>query len=155
MAKSIYGDFASLLGDLQYDLIDVAYEVAEEIKDIEVEVINEVVYNQYDPRHYERRMENGGLTDKRNMKEDVNLISDGLDITVINETRGNSDYKNAQGYTSGYIADIIEEGKGYGYDLDSYIGARPFQETTQKVIDYTDRVDKVIENKLIKKRWIE
>lgn len=151
--KNVYEDFASLLGELQYDLIDVSYEVAEEIKEIEKEVIEEVVYNAYEPRFYERRQEKGGLSDKANMQEEIDLTKDGLSISVKNVTKGNSEYSKTEGYTDGCISDIIEDGKGYGYDLDDYIGARPFQEVTQEHVDGTDRVDNVIDKMLNKKGW--
>lgn len=151
--KRIYEEFESLLGDLQYDLIDVAYKVADEMKNIEKEVIEEVVYSAYDPSFYERRMSNGGLSDKANMQEEIDLIQDGVSISVKNITTGNDKYSNAEGYTDGYISDIIEEGSGYGYELDEYIGARPFQETTQSYIDLTDRVDKIVDKMLDKKGW--
>lgn len=150
--KKIYDDFESLLGDLQCHLIDVADEVADEMKNIEVEVINETVYNAYNSS-IDRRMEKGGLSDKSNMEEDIDLIKDGVSIGVINTTKGNDEYSYADGYTSGFIADIIEEGHGYGYGLDEYIGAREFQETTQNYIDHTNRIDNVVEKSLNKKGW--
>lgn len=150
--KEIYEDFSLLLTDLQFDLIETAYEVAEEIKDIEAEVIDETVYNAYDS-NIDRRMDNGGLSDKSNMKEEIVSIKDGVTIEVTNETKGNSNYSTMDGYTSDFIADIIEDSEGYGYGLDDYIPKRPFQEITQNYIDYTDRVDKVVEKSLDKKGW--
>ena len=153
MAKKDYDDFSSLLSDLQYDLVNtVANEVAEEIKNIETEVIDEVVYNAYDS-NIDRRMNNGGLSDKSNMKEKIATVKNGVLIEVMNETKGNSDYSTMDGYTSDFIADIIENSEGYGYGLDDYIPKRPFQEITQNYVDYTDRVDKVVEKSLNKKGW--
>ena len=87
------------------------------------------------------------------MEHDIEETVNGFIISVKNITKGNDEYSEAEGYTDGYIADIIEEGKGYGYDLDSVIGARPFTEISQNVIDYTDRIDKIVENELRKKGY--
>ena len=85
------------------------------------------------------------------MKLSFEGINGEYEITMINTTKGNSNYSNAEGYTEGYISDIIEEGSGYGYDLDDYIGARPFQETTENIIDFTDYIDIVVDESL--KDW--
>lgn len=87
------------------------------------------------------------------MEHDIEETTNGFNISVKNATKGNEEYSNAQGYTSGYIADIIEEGKGYGYGLDSVIGARPFNEVSQGVIDSTNRIEKVIENEFKKRGY--
>ena len=146
-------EFDLLMEKLKEELKDITPAIAEEMKDIEQEVINEVVYNAYSPTYYERRYEKGGLSDKENMEHDIEETANGFTISVKNITKGNDEYSGAEGYTNDYIADIIEEGQGYGYDLDSYIGARPFTEISQNVIDYTDRIDKIIENELRKKGY--
>lgn len=146
-------EFDKLIEKLRNDLLASIPAIVDEMKEIEREVIEEVVYNQYEPREYQRRMDEGGLTDKDNMQEVIVNKSNGVDIIVTNITRGNSAYSGAEGYTKGCISDIIEEGNGYGYDLDSYIGARPFNETAQNIINYTDRIDNIIERELKKKGW--
>ena len=146
-------EFDLLMERLKKELRDITPAIAEEMKNIEQEVINEVVYNAYSPTYYERRYEDGGLGDKENMEHDIEETANGFIISVKNITKGNDEYSGAEGYTDDYIADIIEEGQGYGYDLDSYISARPFTEISQNVIDYTDRIDKIIENELRKKGY--
>ena len=146
-------EFDLLMERLKKELRDFTPAIAEEMKIIEQEVINEVVYNAYSPTYYERRYEDGGLSDKENMEHDIEETANGFIISVKNITKGNDEYSEAEGYTDGYIADIIEEGKGYGYGLDDVIGARPFTEISQNVIDYTDRIDNVINKEFKRKGW--
>ena len=146
-------EFDLLMERLKKELRDITPAIAEEMKNIEQEVINEVVYNAYSPTYYERRYEDGGLSDKENMEHDIEETANGFIISVKNITKGNDEYSEAEGYTDGYIADIIEEGKGYGYGLDDVIGARPFTEISQNVIDYTDRIEDTIIRELKKKGW--
>ena len=146
-------EFDLLMERLKKELRDITPAIAEEMKNIEQEVINEVVYNAYSPTYYERRYEKGGLSDKENMEHDIEETANGFIVSVKNITKGNDEYSEAEGYTDGYIADIIEEGKGYGYDLDSVIGARPFTEISQNVIDYTDKIENTIIRELKKKGW--
>lgn len=146
-------EFDLLMEKLKEELKDITPAIAEEMKNIEQEVINEVVYNAYSPTYYKRRYEDGGLGDKENMEHDIEETANGFIISVKNITKGNDEYSEAEGYTDGYIADIIEEGKGYGYDLDSVIGARPFTEISQNVIDYTNKIENTIIRELKKKGW--
>ena len=146
-------EFDLLMERLKEELRDITPAIAEEMKNIEQEVINEVVYNAYSPTYYERRYEDGGLSDKENMEHDIEETANGFIVSVKNITKGNDEYSEAEGHTDGYIADIIEEGKGYGYGLDDVIGARPFTEISQNVIDYTDRIDNVINKEFKRKGW--
>ena len=146
-------EFDLLMERLKEELRDVAPAIAEEMKNIEQEVINEVVYNAYSPTYYERRYEDGGLSDKKNMKHDIEETANGFNITVKNITKGHEGYYMADGHTDGYIADIIEEGKGYGYGLDDVIGARPFNEVSQEVIDSTNKIENTIIRELKKRGW--
>ena len=149
MNKGIDDIYNKLLKDIEKE---IAPKIAEEMKNIEQEVIEDVVYNAYTPIYYERRT-SGGLGDKENMKETIVSKENNIEIKVKNVTKGNSEYSDAEGYTTGYIDEIIETGQGYGYDLDSYIGARPFTEISQNVIDYTDKIVKLFEEELRKKGW--
>ena len=146
-------EFDLLMERLKKELRDITPAIAEEMKNIEQEVINEVVYNAYSPTYYERRYEKGGLSDKENMEHDIEETANGFIVSVKNITKGNDEYSEAEGCTDGYIADIIEEGKGYGYGLDDVIGARPFTEISQNVIDYTDKIENTIIRELKKKGW--
>ena len=146
-------EFDLLMERLKEELRDITPAIAEEMKNIEQEIINEVVYDAYSPTYYERRYEDGGLSDKENMEHDIEETANGFIISVKNITKGNDEYSEAEGYTDGYIADIIEEGKGYGYGLDDVIGARPFNEVSQEVIDSTNRIENTIIRELKKRGW--
>lgn len=61
--------FAHLEKEIRHTLQD---EVAETVKDHMSETIQLNVYNTYSPMYYERRGEQGGLIDKRNMEATVN-----------------------------------------------------------------------------------
>ena len=150
MSKGIEEIYNKLVNDIKKEIVP---KIAEEMKNIEQEVIEEVVYNAYNPTYYERRTK-GGLSDKENMKETIAFKENNLEIRVENVTKGNAEYSDTEGYTTGYIDEIIETGQGYGYDLDNYFGARPFTEITQNVIDYTDRIEKIIEEELRKKGFL-
>lgn len=151
MAKNEYDDIDDLYLDFEKDIQSkLLPNVGSKMKEIMKDTIDEVVFNQYIPSYYKRR-KTGGLDDEENMKLSFEGINGEYEITMINTTKGNSNYSNAEGYTEGYISDIIEEGSGYGYDLDAYIGARPFQEVTQNIIDFTDYIDTVVDEFL--KDW--
>lgn len=144
MAKNDLDDF---LKELKRDMTTaVRTEVIEVMKDIQQETIDDVVYNSYSPSYYDRRGDEDGLRDRDNMKVDVMIRGDNMNIEMTNETRGNTSYT---GSTNGYIADIIESGQGYwNSSLDERIGARPFQEETQNRIDSGSEIEKTIENTL-------
>lgn len=134
---------------------DIAYisksEVREELKEIQQEEIQKVVYNHpIKPIGYDRRGEDDGLMDKENMEVDYINIKNGISLEMINTTTGNNAY---DGYTRGYIDQIIETGDGYWRSAGINGIARPFIEATQDVIDNTDRIEEVIENELKKKGW--
>lgn len=46
-------------------------EVAETVKDNMTSAVDKTVYAAYTPKYYNRRMENGGLTDRGNLDADV------------------------------------------------------------------------------------
>ena len=91
MKKVIDGIYNKLLNDIKNE---IAPKIAEEMKNIEQEVIEEVVYNAYTPIYYERRT-SGGLGDKENMKETITDDTMGgmvvkQTISVISKTRKSS-----------------------------------------------------------------
>lgn len=151
MSKNEFDSIEYLLYQFQKDVVGKTIpKVQNKIKKIHKDVIDEVVFNPYQPEFYMRR-EQGGLNDEDNMKVDYIQNGDNFEVTLENITKGNKHYSYADGYASGYIADIIEEGVGYGYGLNSKIGARPFIEATQNTIDLTDYIEKEIEDSL--KEW--
>ena len=68
MSKDVYEDLDSLFADLLEDIqTSVAQEIAEQIIDIEQDIIDENVYETFEPRVYERREDGGGLRSRENM----------------------------------------------------------------------------------------
>jgi hypothetical protein len=104
-------------------------ECFEEIRDTEQSVIDEVVYDVYSPKIYDRRDISGGLIADENIK--LNIIDD-LTIKVTNDTPANLDYNG----TDKNLAELVEFGNGYNntyYDYPRnlpYVEPRPFTEET-------------------------
>lgn len=68
----------------------------------------DTVYSVYDPVSYERRADDGGLSDPRNMQiSEVVLDGNNIKLTFENLTKGND------GLAGEYTADLIEYGEGY------------------------------------------
>lgn len=146
--KKDYNDIDELIKDLEDAVEKTAPKVAKEMREYEKEAIFENVYNAYSPKKYKRRYEDGGLIADENIDLEIEKNSDGYTIIMTNTTRGNKEY----GGTSGYIQDVIEEGKGYWTEyLDNVIGARPFIEPTEKKIE--ERLEDFIEKELAD--WLE
>lgn len=127
-------------------------EVVDEIKNIEQEVIQEVVLDAYSPSMYTRRSEesNGedGLISKNNMTPHFAESNNSIFVDVTNDTKGNSKYEDS---TSGYIDEIIEYGDGYSWTHSRIAKSklpRPFTEVTQERLDSSDIVEKTIRNNI-------
>lgn len=117
--------------------------VAEEVKDKHQEVIEEVVYNPYDPKEYIRRYEKGGLLSRDNMKSTVNVNGDYVYLELENITPV-SDYT----YDSNR-GDRLDEIIEYGTDgLHEYSKPRRFIEETQNRVDKEMIVEKILKRKL-------
>ena len=90
-------------------------KVADTIREAEHKNIDETVYDAYDPHVYQRRGDNGGIGDMRNMKAE--LVEDGK-LIVTNETKPNDNYNHSMP-SSAPLAEVIEFGHGYnGYQYD-------------------------------------
>lgn len=129
-------------------------EVATQVKLIEQEIIDEVVYDVYNPTRYERRYDYEGLSDIRNMKHEVKKIGDEITLFVSNETKvSEHTYDSGEGE---YLDEIIEYGmlKSKRYekvDVDEvprYAEPRPFTEETQKYINNKDLIENILRKKL-------
>lgn len=111
--------------------------VAPAIKEMESANVDEFVYSAYDPKEYERRMNNGGLSDINNMSHTVNISSNSVELTVDNNTMSNPEFMPRNG-TPHEIASEIEY--GYGYDYGGFGGAfeeeRPFIRETRNELKY-------------------
>lgn len=119
-------------------------KVAPVIKNIEQDVTQEVVYDVYNPAVYERRYENGGLKDIRNMEERVTKQGNSnlLEIENVTTVSDNS-YDSSQGT---YLDEIIEYGLP-AYDTE-YNQPRPFTQKTQERIDGSGEIEKIIQQSL-------
>jgi hypothetical protein len=91
----------------------MANEVADKVKSIQSEMVEEVVYDAYDPYVYERRGDYGGLSDTRNMIHTVTSTMNGLQLIIRNVTTGskNSNFE---------IAGLIEYGHDNGHGVYEY-----------------------------------
>ncbi|WMC93200.1 hypothetical protein [Kineothrix sp. MB12-C1] len=139
MKKNGYYDIDKLLNDIRSDIEDVLIdEVLDEVKNIELEHIQDDVFRAYSPKIYERR-EHNGIDDPENIIGEVNNMS----LTVDNKTKFNDGYGT---YNHGVgLADLINGGDGVnGYYYD-YFGEfnlpRPFLDNTKYEIERTNRVD--------------
>lgn len=109
------------------------------IRFTEQQVIDEVVYDAYTPKLYQRRGEYGGMADPTNIEMKNNGASD-WKIEVINTTEPNdwaADDDSLERVTMGKnLPELIEYGDGYrGYRYDfsgkgAYMRPRPFTAKT-------------------------
>lgn len=136
-------DLCSYLNNVEIPKI-LKDEVAPVIKNIEQDVTQEVVYDVYNPVVYERRYENGGLKDIRNMEERVTKQGNSnlLEIENVTTVSDNS-YDSSQGT---YLDEIIEYGLP-AYDTE-YNQPRPFTQKTQERIDESGEIEKIIQQSL-------
>ena len=139
-----FDSIEKLFTSISNDFIKVMKnEVTEEFKDKHQEVIEEVVYNVYDPIDYPRRYENDGLLDRDNMKSKVKKIGDFIELEFENETTVSPyTYDSNRGDR---LDEIIEYGTGGIYE---YSQPRPFIEETQKRVDSERILEKCLKSKL-------
>jgi len=114
--------------------------VAPEVKQLESQNVKDVVYNSYSPKVYDRREDNGGLSDTNNMHSSFISGGNTVVMSVDNETMSNQDYM--PNYKNPFqIAGLVEYGdnNGYGeYDYpyhEEYLKSRAFIEKTQKDLE--------------------
>lgn len=142
--NKVFDSIEDLISYVSNDFIRVMKnEVTEEIKNKHQEVIEEVVYNVYDPIDYPRRYENDGLLDRDNMKSKVRKIGDLIELEFENETTVNPyTYDSNRGDR---LDEIIEYGTGGIYE---YSQPRPFMKETQKRVDSERILEKCLKSKL-------
>lgn len=100
-------------------------EVSQESKTVMQIATVEKVYNAYEPTHYNRQFDDGGLLDRDNIE--TTLIGNNT-LKVENIRRDEE--------TGRLVTPIIESGKGYyTQELDDRIGARMFVEETAKELE--------------------
>ena len=107
-------------------------EVAEVIKKEESNQIKQKLYAEFEPLAYERRKDNDGLSDVRNMIATTKTNIHGVTTVIENMTKGNPKY----GYKPNdeYIAGIIANGGHYQYHSDV---TSPYYERPRLVNTYT------------------
>lgn len=113
--------------------------------------VHMVVYRHYTPKFYERRKDNGGLSDTRNMKiVDVSVKGGNVVLLFENLTKGQTHftpiYEHSLDSMHGeFITDLIEEGSGSGtgewYREGAWSEARPFvQQTIENINRNPDKL---------------
>lgn len=142
-----------LVAFLEKDIINtLENKVSTKVKLIEQEVIDEVVYDVYEPTKYERRFDYEGLSDIRNMTHEVKKIGGEITLFVSNETKvSEHTYDSSKGE---YLDEIIEYGMLKNYsnlgvnDVPAYAEPRPFTEETQKEINNKELVENILRQTL-------
>lgn len=138
MAKKSFNNLDELELYLQKNVMQILSKDAS-IERILAETMSQavvdVVYAAYDPVDYERRMDDGGLSDVRNMFISDFGVKDGkVFLTFENLTEGADNLKGE------FIGDLIEYGEGYNdkhwqTPNSPYADARPFAEETANRIN--------------------
>ena len=151
-------NFKELEKQLNEVLRDVmTKEVAEKVKDVQQEELENEVYSSYQPYEYERRRDNGGLQDRDNMIATITNYGGGLQLSVKNITKGDQDDYE--------IAGLIEYGHEGGHGDYSYpfnrdntawkfLRPRPFIEESRKTLmkhgEHIDAMEKGLNKRGIK-----
>jgi hypothetical protein len=148
MAKS-FNSMKDLEKYINQQMADVLQnEVAEAVKKEQSYQVEDEVYDKYSPSSpdgepwvYERRRDNGGLSDTRNMiTSSPSYTGDGVEVSIENITKGSDD--NFQ------IADLVEYGDGtngkeYEHKTNrdntayQYLRGRPFTKATVEELERT------------------
>jgi hypothetical protein len=131
-------------------------EMAQMVKTKESESVEKNVYQAYTPNNgepfvYQRRRENGGLADTKNMMHQVKNVANGVELSVENRTKGKDDKFQ--------LDTLIEygdgtDGKEYEYKsnrdgtADQYLRARPFTERTEEAIAQSNEHVQIMRNGL-------
>lgn len=126
MAKSAF-DFTDVFQDIENKIDNfMKAEITRDIAaDMVASVSDELVYKEYSPTEYERRKSAGGIRDARNYE----VESTGrMELMVSNNTPGNPQYAtdDGNGWDSGFINDIIENGTGYHWRRSRIYRSQPY-----------------------------
>lgn len=149
--KDTYDNIDTLLKDLKSDIEDTLMdEVLDEVRNIEIEHVEEDVFSVYSPSIYKRRM-NDGLDDPSNI---VGEVRD-LQLEVDNITEFNNDYGT---YNRGIgLAALINDGEGRSGFFYDYPGEferpRPFIDNTIEEIEQTNSVESALAKGLKKRNY--
>jgi hypothetical protein len=109
------------------------------------DMVYQEVYSPYDPVEYQRRMDDGGLSDVENMEA---MVYDGDTLIITNVTIADNPVQ--EGETGRFIAPVVESGRGYFYDF-PYSGVpRPFVAKTREELERSGKHVKAMKQGLEK-----
>lgn len=149
-----YNNFSELFKSIKRDIDEsLQKDVTNIVKETMSKHIKTDVYDAYKSNannKYERRGDNGGLSDTRNYKSKINNIDkNSTEIFIYNDTNGTSQ----DGYRD--IVPVIEYGEGYQWESSEIYRIqpypRPFNENTANELKENnvipDTVKKALRNK--------
>lgn len=149
--KDTYDDLDTLLKDLKADIEDTLMdEVLDEVKNIEIEHIEQDVFSVYSPSIYKRRLSDG-IDDPDNIVCEVRDLQ--LKVENVAEfDDGYGTYNHGRG-----LADLVNDGErksGFFYDYHGeFERVRPFIDNTIDEIEQTDSVENAIAKGLKKRNY--
>lgn len=149
--RDTYDDVDTLLKDLKSDIEDTLMdEVLDEIRNIEIEQVEEDVFSVYSPSIYKRRLHDG-LDDPDNIVGKIH----NMELEVDNITEFNDDYGT---YNRGRgLPGLINDGEGksgFFYDYQGeFTQPRPFIDNTIEEIEQTDLVENALAKGLKKRNY--
>ena len=95
--------------------------VAPVIKEVQSEQVEKKVYDAYpNPKQYDRRRDDGGLSSVDNMIHDITDVNGGIMLRIVNMTMSNPDFLPDNGKSPFYIAGVVSQGHGYGNNYYDY-----------------------------------
>lgn len=95
-------------------------DVAKKTKQLMSDNVDSEVYRVYQPIEYKARMNDGGLSDVRNMNHFVADVKESKVLFVTNDTMSNEEYL-PEGKTPFEIAGVVEYGHDAGYGEYDYV----------------------------------
>lgn len=104
------------------------------------------VYEEYTPKIYERRRDDGGLYDPENITFELDAAE--MQLTVRNEAP-----RETGNYDSGFVAEIVESGKGYIWPPKG-VGARPFHSVAEESLISDGKAEKALAEGLMRQGYI-
>lgn len=136
-ARNLNHLFHLMSKEIEKTLMD---DVAKEVKKEEKKKIEREVYDKYEPTTYERKYDDGGLSDLENMEAKI-IKKNTLSIQNIRRDEENNRL----------VAPIVESGKGYTYDF-KYNGiSRPFTLKTAEELKKNGAHIRALKSGLIKR----
>ena len=109
------------------------------IKDVNRRHVSREVYAVYEPEHYKRRADNGGLTDPDNISVVPEESNSGVVLTISNNTRPIGFDK--AGMNSSFLTPVVEYGTG---GEEPWEEPRPFMEATENELRNGELIKNII-----------